>query len=296
MNVGIVMFYDGRIKKYAQLAHFINLLYCKKYNLELVVSNKIDINRQVAWKKLQMIYNNIQNFDYIIWIDSDAFFYNDDNDDNDDNNIINIINDNIDKDIIFSKDIKNVNINSGILIIKNSDYSINFLKKWMDEEIYQKHRTSNVWEQAALLELYDNNILNIKDKSVRIDYGVLQEFTPDFSPSFSRKKPYILHLAGSGNNEGYRIKIIKEYIDEVLKSKYNIEELIIGSSKANSKEIITEKKYESSKKLFFIYRDPTYLWNEGYTYKFNDNKLLITRTSENSGWNQDLMAYVYDEI
>ena len=80
-------------------------------------------NRHSAWERIPLILKYINDYDYVMWIDADAFFY------NDANNILDIIDDNINYNFIFSNDIGNNNINTGVYIVKNSQYSIDFLTK-----------------------------------------------------------------------------------------------------------------------------------------------------------------------
>ena len=50
----------------------------KKYNIDIIYSNeKIYENREPHYEKVPLLLKNIVNYDYLIWIDSDAFFYND---------------------------------------------------------------------------------------------------------------------------------------------------------------------------------------------------------------------------
>ena len=72
------MFYDDTIKNYGELTYEINKKYCEKYNLDIIVSNEKKYeNRPPAWEKLPLLLEHISNYDYVIWIDADAFFYSD---------------------------------------------------------------------------------------------------------------------------------------------------------------------------------------------------------------------------
>tara|TARA_B110000977_G_scaffold50728_1_gene68907 strand:+ start:307 stop:942 length:636 start_codon:yes stop_codon:yes gene_type:complete len=206
MKIGVVMFYDDNVKMYGDINYKINKKYCEKYNLTLIVSNKKKYtNRQPSWEKLPLLLDNISNFDYIIWIDADAFFY------YDANNITNIINDNLSANFIFSKDIGNNRINCGFFIIKNTDYSIKFLKKWAyDELLYKKFKDHPWWEQAALVNLWHNNILNIKENSIRINYGILQHFRKNDKLIGT----YVYHLAGTSKK--IRYKTSQDYLNKLI--------------------------------------------------------------------------------
>jgi hypothetical protein len=149
------------------------------------------------------MFDNISKFDYLIWIDADAFFY------NDANNIVDIINNNSNVDFIFSNDIGNNNINTGVFIVKNSQYSKHFLIKWLyDKELYKNNPHPEWWDQGVLISMFDKNILNIRQNCVIIEYGVLQHFHENDKSD----KTYIYHLAGTTNDTRY--KISKKYIDD----------------------------------------------------------------------------------
>tara|TARA_B110000908_G_scaffold122868_1_gene144087 strand:- start:317 stop:949 length:633 start_codon:yes stop_codon:yes gene_type:complete len=205
MKIGVVMFYDDNIKIYGDINHTINKKYCEKYNLTLIVSNKKKYtDRHSAWERLPLLLDNISNFDYIIWIDADAFFYYD-------ANITDIINDNLNTNFIFSKDLGNNNVNSGIMIIKNTDYSIKFLKKWAyDEELYKKYEHHLWWDQAVLIHLLLNNELDINQNSIEFEYGVLQHF----GKNDKLNGTYVYHLAG--HSKELRYKTSQDYLNKLI--------------------------------------------------------------------------------
>ena len=129
MKLGVVMFYDENIKSYGEINYYINKKYCEKYYIELILAtNKKYNNRHPAWERLPLLLDNIVNYDYLIWIDADAFFY------GDVNNITDFIIEKSVYNFIFSNDIGDNNINTGIFIVKNNQYSIDFLKKWAYDE------------------------------------------------------------------------------------------------------------------------------------------------------------------
>jgi hypothetical protein len=199
------MFYDDNIADYGKINYEINKKYCEKYNLEIILSNDKKINRHSAWERLPLLIDNISNYDYLIWIDADAFFY------NDANNIVDIINDNINVNFIFSNDIGNNNINTGVFIVKNSQYSIDFLNRWLnDEDLYKNNSFPCWWDQGVLIDMFNQNILNIKQNSLQLKYGVLQHF----NEHDKLNKTYILHLAGKDRTTRYNIS--KNYFDKLL--------------------------------------------------------------------------------
>lgn len=209
MKVCLLMFYDKNIKEYADNNYKINELYCKKYNIDIKKSDIVYYKkRTLHWEKLPLILKNIDNYDYIIYIDSDAFFY------KDSPNIKDLIKSYSEEIFIFSMDLKNkvndnIAINTGFFIIKNCIYSKKFLNKWaFDDEVYNIATKKKWWnDQNGLLYLYNNNFKNIKRRSKLLEFNVMQNFK--FTPN-EKNKPYICHLAGRSKKK--RIKISEEYL------------------------------------------------------------------------------------
>jgi len=205
-RICLIMFYDFMVKEYGDIVYNINKKYCEKNKIDIILSEKRTYeDRHSAWERLPLILNNIEKYDYLIWIDSDAFFK------NDAKNIVEVINKNRDVNFIFSNDINNKNINTGIFIVKNSKYSIDFIKKWAyDEELYNKNPKPEWWDQGVLFDMINRNILDIKNNYISYNYGVLQHFYLNEKPS-KYKKAYILHLAGQSYSD--RLSACKNYIN-----------------------------------------------------------------------------------
>lgn len=210
MKLGLIMFYDEAIEDYAYFSYKINEMYCEKYGIKLILSKtKTYKNRHPAWERLPLILKNLKNYDYLIWVDADAFFY------YDSDNILDIIKKNYSSNFIFSNDIKDKNINTGFFIVKNTEYSFNFLNRWaFDENLYESNTMKYWWDQGVLIYIFENNILNIKENSITYDYGILQ----DFNFSESKKKPFICHLAGKDKNT--RVSIIKDYFKNICEASF----------------------------------------------------------------------------
>jgi len=200
MNICVCMYYDDKIKDYGNINSAMNKNYCEKYNLSFICSNtSFYIDRHPAWERIPLLLNNIHNYDYLIWIDADAFFY------NHANNITNIINNYNNYNFIFSNDISNNNINSGVFIVKNTQYSIDFLNKWgYDTDLYNNNPYPYWWDQGVLIHMYNNNILDIKNNSKLIDFGILQEFNLNDDLN---NNTFVCHLAGRSHIDRFKILI-----------------------------------------------------------------------------------------
>ena len=229
MRIAVVMWYNDKIKKFADLNYRINKLYCDKYNIDIYKSDEVTYkNRKPTWEKIPLILKYLTQYDYVMWVDADAFFLKDARD------IRQLIRKTPDKHFIFSEDIStnispniSPNINAGVYIVKNTEYSIQCLNYWgYDNDLYKEVSRRNkagitVWnDQAGLIIMYDEqNKFNIRQHSVVYDYGVIQNFDVNcIKESYEKEKPYILHMAGAlgtytGEKNEKRYTISKKYYD-----------------------------------------------------------------------------------
>jgi hypothetical protein len=205
MKICVLMWYDSTISSYGDINYKINRAYCDKNNIDLIrCQERRHGNRHPAWERIPLILKYIHNYDYVMWIDADAFFY------NDGKSIIDLINNNATYNFIFSKDIS-VAINTGCFIVKNTQYSIDFLVKWgYDKILYENNKYPQWWDNGVILDMYEANVLDIKNNSIVFDYGILQHF---YQNDKLDNKPYIFHLAGRSNDIRYRAS--KEYFDRI---------------------------------------------------------------------------------
>ena len=199
------MFYDEPIKHYADINYNINKLYCQKYGIDIIVSSeKKYTDRHAAWERLPLLLRHISDYDYLIWIDADAFFY------YEASNILDIIHRNSEANFIFSNDLGDKNINTGIFIVKSSQYSIDFLTKWAyDEEWYKRNPKPWWWDQGVFVDMFNHDVLHIQQNVVIYSYGTMQHFH-----NYDKlDKTLVFHLAGVGGDLRYRAS--KEYFDRL---------------------------------------------------------------------------------
>jgi hypothetical protein len=208
MKVAVVMFYDDAIREYGDITFQINQIYCQKHGLDLICSHDNRyINRHPAWERLPLILEHLKNYDYLVWIDADAFFY------YHSTSIVEMIQSNPKAGFIFSRDIGNDNINTGIFVVKNTNYSHLFLDKWAyDEELYKTNPYPQWWDQGVLISMVQNNAIDIQNHCVSYGYGVLQHFFKHELHSY-KIKPFIIHLASWSKEE--RILTAKLYLNMI---------------------------------------------------------------------------------
>lgn len=213
----ILMWYTDDIKKYANINYKINKLYCKKYDYDIIKSHERTYkNRKPHWERLPLLLKYIDKYDYIIWIDADAFFY------KNAPPITNVIDNYPDKTFIFSGDSpKNDKINSGFFITKNNKLGKDILKLWAYSDDLYKKRIKPFQDQGVIRLIYKKNILNIKEHSKFITYGILQHYDSKMilkNPQYGlTNKPFVLHLTKF--NKENRIKKSNKYYLKIILPK-----------------------------------------------------------------------------
>jgi len=258
LNIAVLMWYDSELgKRFANNAFLINEIYCKKHGYDLIHSNKLSGNNyrnEPPWEKVPMILDHIgqhSKYDYVIWIDADAHFY------VDRGPITDVIDMYKDRDIILSQDLTisaqfrhwicNVQypgsralppewgiprvenpgnteheINTGIMIIKNTQKNLNIVKWWSQRgtEIMMEKSLIEAWDQGVFRNMWlgkeeigqspfpvdslsmpgqGNGFvqMNLRDISVVLPYGILQHY--DLSTD-GEMSPYIRHFCGRGKD------------------------------------------------------------------------------------------------
>jgi len=212
----IVMWYNSAIREYADINFEINKIYCSKYGHDIIRSDKKTFRYKPAqWERLPLILEYIQNYDHVMYIDSDAHFYMDAPD------IMNVIKQYSEKAFLFSGDVNqkhDFELNSGVFIVKNCPKSIQILTEWAYSiDLYYKrlgyYMNDKYYlynDQGVLQYMYSINFANIVENSVVLPYGFLQHFVP--GEKFAQQ-PYIYHMAGSNTKQ--RIASSQKYWDEI---------------------------------------------------------------------------------
>ncbi len=173
MRKVICMYSDETIKIYSELTEKINRAYANETCCDFhIVKQPYFKNRHPAWERVPMIIDLLKkDYEYIIYIDADAFFRL-----NNDHILLDkIIKKYKNKDIIFSRDLSQL-FNTGFMIIKNTRFARNFFWKLMINQDFKPKYKEKTWEQDCTIQLYNENYLGVKEKSIILDYGKLQTY------------------------------------------------------------------------------------------------------------------------
>ena len=111
------------------------------------------------------------------------------------------------------------NLNVGIFIIKNTDYSKELLNNWIDYSIKIKDNGEEKkgFEQDAIAILIEKNYKNLKNMNIVLPFGILQRFSykkinknkkiivkyPILLLKYKLTHPFICHHAG----ESYYLRV-----------------------------------------------------------------------------------------
>ena len=126
MKIAIVQIYDDNIKEYAEYSRLMNVMYANKHRYTYVCFeyDLVPVSMSVYYNKIlaiDAVFKDARNFDWVLYLDSDAMIT------NFDYQIEDIINRHKGKDIIMASDDNGAN--NGVILIKNSAKSAEFLQR-----------------------------------------------------------------------------------------------------------------------------------------------------------------------
>lgn len=215
-EIAFVYVYTPNIFPYAKHSILNILSYAEKYGYGVIIYNQV-FNDVVSpcWNKIAAILENIHNYKYLVWIDADAIIV------NFDKKIESFINENQSVDLYLCQDIilHKECINSGVMIIKNTQWSYNlFLKVW-NSYVPHLHNDQNVIFYEIIKELYPNSTPDLKytNYCTKIYHPKVQiSLENAFNTHILNynKGDYIIHLMGASTDA--RINIMRQ-INTVLK-------------------------------------------------------------------------------
>jgi hypothetical protein len=187
LKICICMLYTPNIACYSKITEDINKLYAKKYNYSFKTFYKRLANdRAPQWDKILAILELMkENYDYILWIDSDAYF-------NDHSKKLNEIFDfegNYNIHISSDKPYGIYNVNTGIMLIKNTIWSKKFLQRIWDcddeDYLYKAYH-----EQTIFDNLYIDNEMDAKNNVKIYDSYIFNNNNPT-------SNSFIIHMMQS---------------------------------------------------------------------------------------------------
>ena len=173
MNICVIMWYDENVKEYAELNYIINKTYCDKYGYNIIKSDLKRTSLSPHWERIPLAIEHLNNYDYVIWIDSDANFL------KDAPPITNVIKEHNEKLFILSGDVskkEESDINTGFFIVKNSPICFEILKFWYtDLEVIANKANKYVGNVASKKQDIVNNMDMLKKKFIYISKNNIED-------------------------------------------------------------------------------------------------------------------------
>jgi len=93
------------------------------------------------------------------------------------------------------------------MIIKNTRFARNFFWKLMINQEFKPKYKEKTWEQDCTIQLYNENYLGVKEKTIILDYGILQTYDEK-----DNLKSLIVHYEKKTTKQRFE-KIISAYKD-----------------------------------------------------------------------------------
>ena len=195
--------YDNRYQEEYVKIHNYNInQYVDKWDYKYQFYNSC--NKNVYWCKMFMVTDAIEsnNYDYVIWLDSDTVIKKFDID------IGNILN-NFSSDIFIGSDNNNhLDItNAGVFIVKNSKIGIDFLKDCIKELSNKCIKKDGSLRGSWAGSCYEQGVINILIDKKYYKYTTLLTNDIIFNYNVCSDEVFIMHLYASSPD--YRVRCFK---------------------------------------------------------------------------------------
>jgi hypothetical protein len=208
--IGIVYFYTSNIFSYAKHSILNILSYAGKHNYTVIIYDK-PFNNDVAmcWNKIASIIENLKDYKYLVWIDADAIIA------NPSIRIESFIEKYPGYSLYLCEDIiiQQECINSGVMIIANTDWSYNlFLNVWSNPTPHL-HNDQNVIFYEIVKDLYPDSKPSLKfsnycGKMSHPKVKILSENAFNTHILNYNSGDFIIHLMGA--KEQVRVDIMRQ--------------------------------------------------------------------------------------
>ncbi len=173
--------------------------YCQKHGYDFIYSNEwLDPSRPIPWSKIKLLEEALKqsNYKWVLWTDADALIM------NQGIRLEDIIDDKY--DFLITSDMHT--INSGNFLLKNSDWSKQFLKTIYAHTECIDHPW---WENQAILLEYQNSE-EVQQKTRILPQRIMNSYAPELMTRMSlenaiginyRPGDFIIHFPACPKNE-----------------------------------------------------------------------------------------------
>jgi hypothetical protein len=239
-KIAFVYVYTPNISDYAKHS-IINLKnYVLKHDYTLIIYDKVLSDKvSPCWNKVLAILANLKSYDYLVWFDADAIIF------NPSIPIQYFINANKSKDLLICYDCAKDKecVNSGIMIIANTDWAYRLFEKTWDSWIPHGHNDQNVLYYTILSEVYPEYEFSLKYPEICKDdihekIAILPENKFNSHITNYLNGDFVIHLMGL--NKESRINIMRQINTVLGLDNYEPSDCIKALNMYGKKEISKE--------------------------------------------------------
>jgi len=161
--------------------------YCQKWDYPFInETRRLNESRPIAWSKIDLILRELPNYEYVVWVDADAFIM---NQELPLEVFLLLLSDR--QHMIIGEDLNC--LNAGVLIIRRDQSMFRLLTEINATSLYDNH---GWWEQRALIQLYWQHVDSIRVVPHRWCH-LINAFSPKVDPKYPyRPGDWCFHLAG----------------------------------------------------------------------------------------------------
>lgn len=161
----IIQYYTPNLE-YGKYSEELNRRYCDKFGIDYFcltdksyIDSKVD-NRPYMWYKILFLIEKLKEkeYEYVMFLDADAIFV------KEDYNIVDLLEHHKEYDLIINRDFGPDVVNTGSMIFKNTEWSIDFLERvWDKANIISRGRyKSEIWHEQTIMSIF----LTINEKDI----------------------------------------------------------------------------------------------------------------------------------
>jgi len=218
IKICICMSYTKNIESYARLTEAINKKYAETNGYDLLTFHEEMTDRSPQWCKVEVVNKilDMNKYDYIFWIDADAFF------NKHQDKLEDFILQDPEHDIIICDDIINSSkentVNSGTFFVKCSEWSKGYFKMLWN---YKGNLLYDYFhEQSVIEKTIENNTMDAKSRIIVNPSTYFNTVINVQLNDGSLENNFVIHLMGMSSE--FRINYITNWIENHKELNINI--------------------------------------------------------------------------
>lgn len=205
MKILVLTLADSNFSDVADISMPNKIMYSSIHRYHFIQEFELlDKTRSASWNKILFLQEHLPNYDWIWWTDADSLVM------NMEIRLENIIDEDDDDicapDMIITEDYNG--LNAGQFLIRNCDWSIEFLKRVYNEDQFINHHW---WEQAAIQTVLSND--SYANLHLEVTHQSVMNSIVHSNPELTSYEPgdFIAHFAGLGREKHNLIGLMRKY-------------------------------------------------------------------------------------